>query len=149
MRNLLLHALLFAAVAAFATAARAQSGPYQYYSLTPCRVVDTRNPVGVNGGPALGTGERDFQMKGNCGIPQTAQAVTINVTVTNATTSSYLTIWPAALSKPFVSTLNFDQNTSALANGAIVGISAGASDLAVYNPAGQVHVIIDVTGYFQ
>jgi hypothetical protein len=149
MRNLLLHSFLIAAAAAMATGARAQSGPYQYYSLTPCRVVDTRNPAGVNGGPALGLAERDFQMKGNCGIPQTAQAVTINVTVTNATAGSWLTIWPAGLAKPFVSTINFDQNTSALANGAIVGVGAGTNDLAVQNAFGQVHVIIDVTGYFQ
>jgi hypothetical protein len=51
--------------------------------------------------------------------------------------------------RPGVSTINFTQNDPALANGAIVGVSTNASDLSVYNSGGNVHVILDVTGYFQ
>jgi hypothetical protein len=36
-----------------------------------------------------------------------------------------------------------------LANGAIVALSANTSDLSVANAIGGVHVILDVTGYFQ
>jgi len=143
--------ILFALVAtALASAVHAQSsGPYSYYSLTPCRIVDTRYFTGVNGSPGLTTARRDFAIKGNCGVPTTAKAVTINVTVTNATTNSWLTIWPAGTPTPFVSTINFDQTVVALANGAIVGLSASAQDLSVLNANGSCHVLIDVTGYFQ
>jgi hypothetical protein len=127
----------------------AQSGPYQYIPLTPCRVVDTRNPVGTNGGPALTTAARDFAIRGNCGVPVGAKAVAVNITVTSASTSSWLTIWPSGQSKPFVSTINFDSTTTALANGAVIGVSANTQDLSVANAAGTVHMIIDVSGYYQ
>lgn len=135
--------------AGMAADALAQSGPYQYYSLTPCRIVDTRNPAGTDGGPSLGTASRDFQIRGLCGVPVSAHAVSINITVANASTTSWLTIWPSGTAKPFVSTINFDATTPALANGAIVGLSANTNDLSVANAIGSVNVIIDVTGYFQ
>jgi hypothetical protein len=48
-----------------------------------------------------------------------------------------------------VSTINFTSSDPALANGAIVGVSTATTDLSVYNNFGSVHVILDVTGYFQ
>jgi len=125
------------------------SAQYSYFSLTPCRVVDTRNAVSTNGGPALSTSRRDFQIRGFCGVPLTAKAVTMNVTITAASTGSWLTIWPSGGTMPFVSTINFDQNEWALAHGAIVGVSTNAQDLSVSNANGTTHVISDVTGYFQ
>lgn len=83
-------------------------------------------------------------------MPSTAKAVSINVTVTNASTSSWLTIWPAGSPKPFISIINFSPADTALANGAIVGLSPGTTgDLAIQNALGTVHLILDVTGYFQ
>jgi serine protease len=131
------------------TAAYAQSGPYSFYSLTPCRVVDTRNAPGTNGGPNLGTTRRDFAVKGNCGVPTTAKAVSLNIAVTGASTSSWLTVWPAGQAMPNTAAINFSQNDWALSNGAIVGLAAGSPDLSVQNANGTVAVIIDVTGYFQ
>lgn len=127
----------------------AQSGPYSYFPLTPCRVIDTRGAAGTNGGPALTTARRDFQIRGFCGVPTTAKAVSMNVTVTGASAGSWLTIWPSGTATPPVSTINFDQNAFALANGAIMGLSTATRDLSVQNANGTVHLIIDVTGYFQ
>jgi serine protease len=132
-----------------ATGASAQSGPYQFYSLTPCRIVDTRNANSVNGGPSLGTARRDFVVKGNCGVPLSAKAVSLNITVTAASTNSWLTVWPAGQATPNTSAINFSQNDWSLANGVIVGVSSGSPDLSVQNAIGVVAVIIDVTGYFQ
>lgn len=133
-----------------AVSASAQSGPYQFFAVAPCRVVDTRNPTGTNGGPIVGNNaQRDFAIRGNCGIPTAAKAVSLNVTITGATTSSFLTLWPSGGARPVVSTIDFTQNDVALANGAIVGLSTASTDLSVYNAAGNVHVILDVTGYFQ
>jgi len=130
------------------SSAKAQTG-FSFFPLTPCRVVDTRNPAGTNGGPALTTASRDFQIRGVCGIPTTAKAVAMNVTIVNASTNSWLTVWPSGTSKPFVSTLNYDQNSGAVANGAIVGVSTNTQDLSVANANGICHVIIDITGYYQ
>ena len=152
MNKHLLRALLFTVAMGglfAAEHAQVQSGPYSFYALTPCRVVDTRTANSVNGGPMLDTTARNFAIRGTCGVPTTAKAVSINVTVANATANSWLTIWPSGQAQPFVSTINFNQNDIALANGAIVPLSTAAQDLSVRNAIGNVHAIIDVTGYFQ
>ena len=125
-------------------------GPYQYYPLTPCRVVDTRGANSTNGGPVFGSNStRNFQIRGFCGVPTSAKAVSLNVTITQATQPSYLTVWPSGLTQPVVSMINFEASDPALANGIIVGLSTNTQDLSVYNSSGNVHVIVDVTGYFQ
>jgi hypothetical protein len=131
--------------------AYAQSGPYQYYPLTPCRVVDTRNANGVNGGPAFDAGgQRDFAVRGNCGVPVTARAITMNIVIVTPAYGGYLTAWASGVARPVASTLNFAATDSALANGAIIGVSTNAQDLSVYNGSnGTAHAVIDVTGYFQ
>jgi hypothetical protein len=149
-RTVLRFLLLTIASLLEAVSAAAQTGPYQFFAIAPCRVVDTRNPSSTNGGPIFDTAtQRSFSIRGNCGIPSTAKAVSLNVTVTAATTTSFLTLWPSGGARPNVSTINFTQNDPALANGAIVALSTASSDLSVYNSDGRVHVILDVTGYFQ
>ncbi|HEX6083248.1 MAG TPA: hypothetical protein VF266_01905, partial [Thermoanaerobaculia bacterium] len=121
---------LTALTAVFASTALAQSGPFQYYPLTPCRVVDTRGANSTNGGPAFGSNTtRNFQMRGFCGVPTSAKAVSLNVTVTQATQPSYLTVWPSGLTQPIVSMINFEATDPALANGIIVGLSSNTQDL--------------------
>jgi hypothetical protein len=150
MRTVSKFVLLTIVTVLGAVSATAQTGPYQFFAVPPCRIVDTRNPNSTNGGPIMGTNsQRDFTVRGNCGIPSTAKAVSLNVTITGATQPSFLTIWPSGGARPVVSTINFSQNDPALANGAIVGVSTTATDLSVYNNFGNVHVILDVTGYFQ
>jgi hypothetical protein len=149
MRNLILFSLLLSAIA-LTNEVKAQNGPFQYYSVTPCRLVDTRNAPSTNGGPIFNSATtRDFTLRGLCGIPSSARAITLNVTVTQATAVSYLTLWPSGQVRPNVSAINFDSTDQALGNGVIVGLSTNAQDLSVYNSFGNVHAIIDVTGYFQ
>jgi len=148
MRRLILLAFLVAALG-MTSSALAQSGPYQYFPLSPCRVVDTRGANGTNGGPALTNAIRSFTVRGFCGVPTSAKAVSLNVTVTGASASSWLTVWPSNVAKPFVSMLNFEPADAALANGVIVGLGTASQDLSVANAVGGVHCIIDVTGYFQ
>ena len=129
------------------------AGPYQFYSLTPCRVADSRNPNGLSGGPALQHGvTRLFPVQGICGVPQGAKAVALNVTIVAPTGLGHLTIWPSNIGKPTVSTINFSPEESALSNGAIVPLSGLDLDLALEPTVvgnGTVHVVLDVTGYFQ
>jgi hypothetical protein len=153
MRLSFLSAVLVVCAGLFAAApSYGQNGPYQYYALTPCRAVDTRNATAVNGGPKLQTAAaRSFQIQGSCGVPVGAKAVTLNVTIVNPTAPSYLTLWPAGTPQPFVSTINFGPPEASLANGAIVplGTSTTTGDLSVYNCCGTVNLILDITGYFQ
>ena len=121
-----------------------------FYTLTPCRVADTREAVGPYGGPALvGMTTRTFVMAGPCSIPPEADALAINVTVTEPTAVGYLTIYPAGVPLPLASTINYSAGQTR-ANNAIVPL--GPTDaIAVYcaQPTGTTHFLIDVVGYFR
>jgi hypothetical protein len=134
------------------------AGPFQFHSLTPCRIVDTRLPGQVVGqyGPVLTSNtERKFPIQGNCGVPVGATAATFNVTAVSPTNQGRLTLYPAGIVTPAVSTINFPPGTTALANGAIVPLAdhgVEPNDLAVMPfvvGSGQVHLVLDVTGYFE
>ncbi len=157
-RGWMLGALLTVGVAKLvvATSAAHAGGPYDYYPVTPCRVVDTRNATGTDGGPQLTAGQtRNFAIRGNCGVPSTAAAVALNVTAVSPVFTSgngWLALWPSGQSLPTVSTINFTTADGALANGAIVPLSTNADDLSVILGAATgstVQVVLDVTGYFQ
>jgi hypothetical protein len=124
-----------------------------FFTLTPCRVADTRNPVGPSGGPALGANTtRTFPVTGVCGIPSTARAVALNVTVVGETDSGDLRLYPAGSPVPSSSTINFAVQ-KVRANNAIIPLGSGGQ-IAVQcdmppGSTGQTHFLFDVTGYFQ
>jgi hypothetical protein len=128
-------------------------GPTRFYTLPPCRVLDTRNPAGAFAGPALAAGaERTFALAGRCGIPATARAVSGNLTVVGATSSGDLRAFPADLPAiPSTSSLNFRAG-QIRANNAVASVSQdGNAAVAIQTdmPSGSVHFILDVNGYFQ
>ena len=154
IKNLLRFAGLAVAAALLANTAEA-AGPFQFFSVTPCRLVDTRGPVGVTGGPALaGNVTRSFPITGGtCGVPGTAAAAVLNVVVVAPTGGGHVTIWPYNTTMPVVSTINFDPNEPAIANGAIVPLANDPNfQISTYLGSGvgtSAHLVIDVTGYFQ
>jgi len=122
-------------------------GALRFVPVTPCRVADTRNPSGPFGGPAMTAASmRSFTIpESGCGIPATAQAYSLNVTVVPPGPLSYLTLWPAGQPQPLVSTLNSFQGL-VVANAAIVPAGdGGAVSVFVTHPT---HVILDINGYF-
>ena len=149
-RSILLGLALVVAGAAVAQAA----GPYQFYSVTPCRIVDTRRVTGVTGGPALANqAVRNFPIQGQCGVPSTAKAAVLNVTIASPSNAGYLILFPYGTAQPLVSTINWAAGEPALANGAIVPLGTDPTlQLSVYSElygGGTVQAILDVTGYFQ
>jgi len=141
MKTIIRLTLITIALSLSATAAQAQ---FSFFAITPCRAVDTRGTSPLTAGQ-----QRSFQIRGVCGVPSTAAAVSVNVTVVSPTAASFLTLWPTGSARPNVSTINFTGSDPSLANGAIVGLGTAPNDLSVFNSAGSVHVLIDVTGYFQ
>jgi hypothetical protein len=127
------------------TSRRLASGTYQFYPLTPCRIVDTRN--GQDGGMLQAGVERDYPIAGNCGVPSTATAYSFNVTVLpSAGGFDYLTVWPKGEPQPVVSTLN-DNTGTVVANAAIV--PAGSENAtAFYAHSNSTNLLVDVDGYF-
>jgi uncharacterized repeat protein (TIGR01451 family) len=130
-----------------------QEPPLSFYTLAPCRVADTRNtPDGPLAGPALAAGAvRVFPVTTSpCGIPSSAKAISVNVTVTGASAPGNLRLFPAGPTTPGTSTINYSAGVTR-ANNSIVSLNA-AGELAVYcAQAGgtTTHFILDVNGYFQ
>jgi hypothetical protein len=123
-----------------------------FYTVTPCRVADTRNPVGPSGAPALGANtSRIFPVSGLCGIPSSAHAVSVNVTAVQAAAAGYLTLYPGnATGAPLVSSVNFSSGQIRGNNAVVVLATDGTGSIRVKNgSAGSVHFILDVNGYFQ
>ena len=122
-----------------------------YYSLTPCRVVDTRRPAGPYGGPSLPAGaNRTFVFGGQCGVPATALAVALNVVAVLPTDGpGFLTLYPGGTPQPLAATMNYNLG-KIRANNAIIPLGSSA-DLAVHcgQGTGSVDMVIDVNGYFQ
>jgi hypothetical protein len=125
--------------------------PQFFYTVAPCRVVDTRRPNGPLGGPAMvPMSTRDFTIRGNCGIPATARSVALNVTVTGATSYGDLRIYPSG-GPANSSTLNWSIGQTR-ANNAIFALGEPSGSLTVWCVmfAGSgAHVILDVFGYFE
>lgn len=122
-----------------------------FYALTPCRLVDTRQPAGPSGAPRLDAGSiRVFPASGLCGIPPEATALTVNVTVVGPAAPGFLTLYEAGATRPVASTLNF-RSGETRCNNAFVPLAGSPGALAVYGgfPTGGADVVIDVTGYFR
>ena len=130
--------------------APAEAGGLQFYAVTPCRVADTRTTqpfTGPFGPPSLAAyTDRNFPIQSSaCGIPATAQAYALNMTVVPQGPLDFLSTWPAGQPYPSVSTLN-SPNGDVIANAAIVPAgTGGAITVVTGNPT---DLIIDIVGYF-
>ena len=134
----------------YGTVFRLSVAPAQFVPVTPCRLVDTRNPNGPFGGPPIGGHSfRSFPLSqsGNpCGIPATAVAYSLNVTVVPGPSLGYLTIWPAGEGQPVVSTMN-SPDGRVKANAAIIPAGTSSGSVSVY-VTDTTNVILDIDGYF-
>jgi uncharacterized repeat protein (TIGR01451 family) len=121
-----------------------------FFTVTPCRLVDTRNAAGPLGGPALTAGgERTFVLAGTCGIPATAWAVSVNLTVTGPGAGGNLRLFPADTPFPLVSSLNYSA-AQTRGNNAIVSLGPnGDMTVRCTQSGGTAHFILDVNGYFE
>jgi hypothetical protein len=121
-------------------------GKLQFVPVTPCRIADTRNATGTFGGPELAAGlARTFDVpQSACGIPATAVAYSLNVTVVPIQSLDFLTVWPAGQAQPVVSTLNSDGRVKANATITPAGTNGGVSVYA----SDATQFILDIDGYF-
>jgi len=122
-----------------------------FYTLTPCRVFDTRNPTGPYGGPALvGGATRVFTIAGQCGVPFTAKAISANVTVTGPAQIGYLELFPTNAFAFGTSTINFSAGQTRANNAIMMLATDGTCRLSVFNGSGSsTHLILDVNGWFE
>lgn len=125
--------------------------PIAFVAVPPCRLADTRPNGGFSGvfGPPslVPATSRVFPVAGHCGIPSTAQAASLNMTVTLTTGAGFLAIWPDGSPQPtpLVSTLNYVAGQT-VANNVLAGLGT-IGGINVYSLV-KVDLVIDVNGYF-
>ena len=120
--------------------------PTDYYTVTPCRLVDTR----VAQTPALSASERRvFAVASRCQVPATAKAVALNVTVTGPTAPGHIRLAPGnGLTES--SAINFSPGLTRANNAMVLLATDGTGGVSATNgSSGPVHLVLDVSGYFQ
>jgi uncharacterized repeat protein (TIGR03803 family) len=129
----------------------AQNG-LSLYTMTPCRVLDTR--------PPSGSGPFQFELtppvdvlNGPCPVAGNAQAYVFNATVVPQGGLGYLTLWPDGLPQPTVSTLNaydgvVSSNMAIVPAGAGGKVDAYANPLHPSDPTDLTNLVLDISGYF-
>ena len=132
------------AVSCTATFATAPPGSGSFYSIPPCRILDNRD----TSAPLLASTPQTIQIAGKCGVPESAQAVVLNVTVVPAAPDGWVTLWPAGLAYPGTLTNAFRSGV-VRANNAVMPLGTGRLTGQAFLPGGgTVHLILDVFGYF-
>jgi hypothetical protein len=115
----------------------------RFVPITPVRLLDTRDtgqPIGPNGVAGL-------WIDGAASLPAWGiSAVVTNVTVTQPTMPSYLTVYPDGNSPPLASNLNYVPGQT-VPN--LVAVKVGTDGrIAFFNLQGWTQVIVDASGYF-
>ncbi len=114
-------------------------GGQSFYTLPPCRVLDTRNTSG------LFSGKRVVDISAStCGAPSGAQAFVLNATVVPPGALGYLILWPDGSVQPTVSTLNA-LDGAITSNLALVPAADGFVDAFA---SGRTQLVLDIFGYF-
>jgi hypothetical protein len=123
-----------------------------FVSLTPARLLDSRPSGATVDGQAKAGGLRaagsttELLVAGRGGVPSTASAVVLNVTVTGATGDGYITVYPCGQPLPGVSSLNYVTDAT-VPNAVIVKVGTGGK-VCLFTASGATHLIADVNGYF-
>jgi uncharacterized repeat protein (TIGR01451 family) len=132
------------------TAFQVPWGAASFFTVEPCRLVDTRRAAGPRGGPALAAGtDRAFGLAGACGLPPAAKGVVLNVAVTQPTAAGELVLHAAGTSVPGGSSIHYRAGQTR-SNHVVVPLDPAAA-LAVFcnQGSGTAHLVLDVTGYFE
>lgn len=118
-----------------------------FFTVAPCRAVDTRDVVGgilASGVP------QTYRLAAACGVPCSARAISANISVVEPTGTGFFTLYPGGTGPPVTATLNFGA-AQTRANNAILSLGADGSFavLPFVSGGGQAHLVVDVTGYFE
>ncbi len=117
-----------------------------FQAASPQRILDTREG---NGAPQqrVGPGATiDLQVRGRGGVPNTATAVVMNLTVAGPSSDGYVTAYPSDATQPTTSSINMVANEN-LANLLVSKIGADGK-IKLFNALGDVDLVADVNGWF-
>lgn len=120
-----------------------------FYTVAPCRALDTRQP---DQGPPLAAGvNRIVTFHGTCEVPATARAVVINVTVVQPAHGVHLILYPSGLPYPGLHLAYGAGPTRSIST--IVPLATDGTGTLTVAPlvteGGSADLVIDVSGYFE
>ena len=118
-----------------------------FMSLTPSRILDTREGNGATKAP-LNSGQTiSVQITGKGGVPASnVRAVVMNVTAVDPTVTGHARIWPSDTAMPNASSLNFTAKQN-VANSVTVPVGKDGK-VKLYNSIGSTQYLMDVAGYY-
>jgi len=140
------HTDIVADVSGWITDGTTSAGGSRYVGLSPTRILDTRTTQSAGPGTT-----HVLAVAGSAGVPPMGSAVpptavVLNITVTDTTTASFLTLWPDGTAQPLASDLNWVAGDT-LPNLIVVKLGANGS-IDFYNGFGTTDVIVDVVGWY-
>lgn len=132
-------------------AAPTASGGYK--ALSPARLLDTRTGGSTvdgqsKGGGPLGPGTtKTLKVAGRGGVPATGvAAVVLNVTAVRATSTAYITVFPAGETRPNASNINV---VAGDVSPNLVVVKVGSSgSVSLFLSGGKSDLLADVAGYY-
>ena len=131
------------------SACRPVTNGLDFYTVTQCRVADTRGPAGPSGAPALAAGaDRTFSIAGQCGIPVDAKAVAFNLLIVQPTSGGDLQVATAG-NLPVPPTLWYSAGQARAKNAVLALSSTGDIVTRLDQTSGSADLVIDVSGYFR
>lgn len=110
-----------------------------YTAVSPSRLLDTRDTGHLGSAKTV-----TIDLHGK--VPDTATAVTVNLTAINPSNVTYLTLYPAGGARPVASTVNAETGRTT-PNQATVPIGADRS-VVLYNNFGVTDAAVDLVGYY-
>jgi hypothetical protein len=119
-----------------------------YHPISPLRLLDTRKGTGAPA-QAVGPGKSvTLKVAGNGSIPATGVvAAAMNVTVTGPTTGGVIIAYPAGVTTPNVSNVNYAPGET-VANMAVVKLGTNGEVEFTNSSKGTVQLIADISGYY-
>jgi len=121
-----------------------------FHAVAPIRLLDTRSANGLTGKLAAGVPET-FQITdrgGASNVPDSATAVTANVTIVSASAAASVYLGPTPIASPTTATIVFNKADNT-AYGSTISISdAGTMSVTYMASSGATDLVVDVTGFF-
>ena len=120
------------------------SPPSMYFTVTPCRLLDTRTGSPLSNGVPL-----TVAAAGHCGIPMGASAISVSSIAIDPTGDGYLQLY-AGSTPPSTSAVNFRAGKTVRAGNGILQLDAAGSfhALGAVSGNGQVDIVLDTAGFF-
>lgn len=119
----------------------------EFTAITPARLLDTRNGMSGRSGPLDPDSAMTLQVTGRGGVPaEGVAAVVLNVTGTQPTAPTFVTVFPSGIERPVISNLNLLPGQTS-PNMVTVGVGSDGA-VSLYSAVGTTHLIADVVGYY-